>query len=86
MSDMETSVEYTVQIGVFRSQDAAKSVANPLEYLGYPVRVENFNNLYYVFVGAFSVLEEATNLEGDLKALGYNTLIKEIQIEELPGV
>ncbi len=85
MSESSDSKRYSVQVGVFRTEEAANSVANPLIYLGYPVRVvKGDNNLYYVLVGDYPLLSEATEDEMDLKSLGYETLIKEINVQEFP--
>lgn len=84
MSDSQVSVRYSVQVGVFRSDAAANSVTKPLIMLGYPVRVLKIDNLYYVLVGDYPLLSEATELEADLRSLGYDTLIKEFEQIELP--
>ncbi len=85
MNDRPDSKRYSVQVGVFRTEAAANSVANPLIYLGYPARVvKGDNNLYYVLVGDYPLLSEATEDEADLKLLGYETLIKEFNVQELP--
>lgn len=84
MDNDENKGIYTVQVGVFRTEAAAKSVARPLIALGYPVRIIRVNDLYYVLVGNFELLSEATELEGDLRSLGYDTIIKKANVEELP--
>lgn len=85
MSDRVDSKRYSVQVGAFRTEAAANSVANPLIYLGYPVRIiKGNNNLYLVLVGDYPLLSEATEDEADLKSLGYDTLVKEFNEQEFP--
>ncbi|MDD5937352.1 MAG: SPOR domain-containing protein [Clostridiales bacterium] len=86
MSDQSVSTRYSVQVGAFRTEAAANSVANPLVYLGYPVRVIQQDGLYFVLVGDYPLLSEATEAEQDLNLLGYETLIKEFEQKELPNL
>lgn len=84
MDKVDNKGIYSVQVGAYRNEAAAKSVARPLMMLGYPVRIMRENDLYYVLVGNFTLLSEATELESDLRALGYDTIIKKVEVEELP--
>ena len=84
MDKVENKGIYSVQVGAYRTEAPARSDARPLMMLGYPVRVLRENDLYYVLVGNFPLLSEATELESDLRSLGYDTIIKKVEVEELP--
>ena len=76
-------IKYSVQVGAFRTQEAAMKFAQPLKTLGYPVKVIQRGQLYVVLVGEYSILAEATEAEGDLRSLGYQTIVKEYIEKEL---
>lgn len=76
-------VRYSVQVGAFRSKEAAQDYAKPLYAIGYPVAIIKSGDLYMVLVGNYSILEEATEAEMDLKELGFDTIIKRFEETEL---
>jgi hypothetical protein len=50
-------------------------MADQLRRMGYDVAVEMFRDLYAVKVGERDELDDATELERELRRLGYETLI-----------
>lgn len=66
---------YRVQTGLFRNRENADRMADQLRRMGYDVAIEMFQDLYAVKVGERDDLDDATELERELKHLGYETLI-----------
>lgn len=72
-SSPETSGGYTVQVGSFASEEAARQVSSKLEAGGYPAfvkaaRVRGRGLTYRVRVGAFATRKEAQRFGDKLRA------------------
>lgn len=66
---------YRVQTGLFRNRANADMMAEQIRKMGYPVAIEMFRDLYAVKVGEKDELEDAVELEQELRRMGYETLI-----------
>lgn len=66
---------YMVQTGIFRVRDLAEQELSMLKSQGYPAFLVAKDGLYYVRAGAFKNLENAVQMEQDLRRRGYNTLL-----------
>lgn len=79
---MDDQSRYSVQVGIFKNLKAAKELKERVEAVGYPVSIEPLGSMYAVLVGDYSLLQEATEAEGDLRSLGFHTIIKEFEVKE----
>jgi len=66
---------YRVQVGLFRVYENALNVLNRLTMQGYQAQIVDQGDFYSVQVGDFPTLDEAAELERNLRILGYNTLL-----------
>lgn len=67
--------KYGVQVGLFRYQSNAEYLKEELENIGYTVVVRREEPYYAVVVGRETTLEDATNLQNQLRQQGYDTLV-----------
>lgn len=67
--------QYGVQVGLFRYQSNAEYLQEELEEMGYTVTVRREGPYYAVVVGRENTLEEAVNLQNQLRQQGYETLV-----------
>ena len=66
---------YTVQTGAFRNQNYAARLENELKAQDFPAVTIQEDGLYRVFVGSYTTLDDAADMERKLKRAGYQTLI-----------
>lgn len=66
---------YTVQTGAFRNQNYAARLENELKSQDFPAVTIQEDGLYRVFVGSYTTLDDAADMERRLKRAGYQTLI-----------
>lgn len=69
---------YGVQVGLFRYRSNAEYLKEELEEMGYTVVVRREEPYYAVVVGREPTLEDATNLQNQLRQQGYDTLVVNI--------
>lgn len=67
--------QYGVQVGLFRYQSNAAYLQEELQDMGYTVLVRREEPYYAVVVGRESTLEDAVNLQSQLRQQGYDTLV-----------
>lgn len=67
--------QYGVQVGLFRYQSNAEYLKEELEDMGYTVVVRREEPYYAVVVGREPTLEDAANLQNQLRQQGYDTLV-----------
>lgn len=70
--------QYGVQVGLFRYQSNADYLSEELQDMGYTVAVRRQEPYYAVVVGREPTLEDAVNLQGQLRQQGYDTLVVNI--------
>ncbi len=70
-----SSNRYGVQVGLFRHESNALYLKEQLESQGYVATVRWEEPYYAVIVGRESTLEDATELQNQLRQDGYDTLI-----------
>lgn len=73
--DDDENETYRVQTGLFRNRANADAMAAQLRNMGFPVAIEMFNDLYAVKVGEHDDLDDARELEQQLRRMGYDTLV-----------
>lgn len=73
--DVEESLLYRVQVGLFRNRDYANRLNYELIDKGYPAYILASDGFYKVQVGAFEQLGNAVTMEQRLRRDGYQTLI-----------
>lgn len=66
---------YAVQTGLFRNYSNAAFEVDRLNEMGYNARIVPWNDYFAVQTGMTDTLEDARELEQDLRRLGYDTLI-----------
>lgn len=66
---------YYVQTGLFRNPNYANNLANRLWYLGYPANLDTYNEFFRVKVGPYSSMEQAVEVERNLRRDGFQTLL-----------
>ena len=66
---------YTVQTGAFRNQNYAARLENELKAQDFPAVTIQEDGLHRVFVGSYTTLDDAADMERKLKRAGYQTLI-----------
>lgn len=71
----QTSYHYRVQVGLFRQYENAERLQLELYQQGYPAQIIPQGEFYAVQVGDFSTLDEAAELERNIRLRGYNTLL-----------
>ena len=71
----EEAPRYGVQIGLFRYYANAEFLQQRYQDLGYTVQIRKEGPLYAVVVGMVPTLEEATELQRQLREMGNDTLI-----------
>ena len=73
---------YTIQVGAFRTEVAARQVLLQLSGKSYAGRIEppgtQTNGLYRVWVGDFAGRDEASQFQTGLRADGFPTFVKQI--------
>lgn len=67
--------EFGVQVGLFRYQPNAEYLKEELENMGYTVTMRYEEPYYAVIVGREPTLEDAVNLQNQLRRQGYETLV-----------
>lgn len=67
--------QYGVQVGLFRYASNADYLQEELQDMGYTVMVRREEPYYAVVVGREPTLEDAVNLQGQLRQQGYDTLV-----------
>ena len=67
---------YVIQTGAYRVRSLAEQQLVQLESEGYPAYLVSDDGYYYVRVGAFRELDNAVNLEKELRKAGYTTIMK----------
>ena len=66
---------YQIQVGAYQNQALAERQAGRLESQGFPAFVVYEDGLFKVRVGAFLSLDNAAQMERDLREYGYNTFM-----------
>lgn len=66
---------YMVQTGIYRLRSNADAQLAALQAQGFPAFLTAKDGLFYVRAGAFRDLDNAVQMERQLRNLGYNTLI-----------
>lgn len=66
---------YRIQVGLFRNYEYALGLMTRLFRSGYPGEIQRLDGLYSVFVGDFTDMDAAVELERRLRREGYNTLL-----------
>lgn len=66
---------YSVQTGAFRTPSYAMRLENELKEQGFPATLLEGPDLLRVVVGEYPTLEEAIEMEQELKRAGYQTMI-----------
>ncbi len=67
--------QFGVQVGLFRYESNAEYLKEELENMGYTVMVRWEDPFYAVVVGVEPTLEDAVNLQEQLRQQGYQTLV-----------
>ncbi len=75
LRDADEREIYRVQTGLFRNRKNADQMAAQLRAMGYMAAVETANGLYAVKAGEADDLDDALELERELKRMGYETLV-----------
>ena len=70
--------QYGVQVGLFRYQSNAAYLQEELQDMGYTVQVRREEPYYAVVVGREPTLEDAVNLQSQLRQQGYDTLVVKV--------
>ncbi len=75
--DMPSSsgLQYHVQTGAFRMEMYAQRLLNELLEQDFPAAIQHTGGFYRVWVGPFSLLDDAVQMEHRLKRAGYPTVI-----------
>lgn len=74
----ETSADapvYHIQTGLFRNREYAENLQNELLNEGFPVFLTNQGEFYRVETGAYTSLQNAVQMERNLRMFGYSTII-----------
>ena len=66
---------YQIQVGAYQNQALAERQAGRLEAQGFPAFVVYEDGLFKVRVGAFLNIDNAAQMERDLREYGYNTFM-----------
>lgn len=66
---------YQIQVGAYQNQALAERQAGRLEAQGFPAFIVYEDGLYKVRVGAFLNLDNAAQMERNLRDYGYNTFM-----------
>ncbi len=66
---------YSVQVGAFRNQANATRLENELKEQDFPAETVEENGIYRVFVGSYTTLDDAADMERRLKQAGYQTVV-----------
>ena len=74
-TDASDSSLYRIQVGAYRNQNLAETLAQDLQNQGFDAYVQYNNGIYRVQVGAFDTLDEAVAYERKLQQYGYDTLL-----------
>lgn len=67
--------EYGVQVGLFQYESNARYLQEQLQDMGYTVTMRRDNPYYAVIVGREPTLEDAAELQSQLRQQGYETLV-----------
>ncbi len=71
----DASSLYRIQVGAYRNQNLAQTLAQDLQNQGFDAYVQYNNGIYRVQAGAFDNLDEAVAYERKLMQYGYDTLL-----------
>ncbi|MDD2978411.1 MAG: N-acetylmuramoyl-L-alanine amidase [Hespellia sp.] len=69
------SMTYEIQVGAFRNELYANRLLQELLRQDYPARIEDSDGYYRVRIGMFHNLDDATQMEQQLRRSGYQTLV-----------
>jgi len=69
---------YLIQQGIYSSEDSVKKNTMDLGFYIYSVQ----NGMYYVYIGITKNIDNVQKLQGYFKDLGYDTLSKEIYVND----
>ena len=73
-----TKTPYAILVGVYSRPDEMAGIINRIESAGqFPYVIEETDNVYRLYVGAFTTKQGAENLHEQLKAAGINSVIEE---------
>ena len=73
-----TKTPYAILVGVYSKPDEMTGIINRIESAGqFPYVIEETDNVYRLYVGAFTTKQGAENLHEQLKAAGINSVIEE---------
>lgn len=67
---------YLIQQGIYSSEDSVKKNTMDLGFYIYSIQ----NGMYYVYIGITKNIDNIPKLQGYFKGLGYDTLSKEIYV------
>lgn len=70
-----TQTKYYVQTGLFRMVGNAEALADRLWYNGYPADIDYYNGLFRVLVGPYDTMQQAAQVERELRNMGIQTLV-----------
>ncbi|MHB8130047.1 MAG: N-acetylmuramoyl-L-alanine amidase [Mobilitalea sp.] len=73
--NIDSDYRYSVQVGLFRVYNNALNLQMKLMQGGYMAEIVSQGDLFAIYVGDFTCLDEAASLEQRLRILGYNTLL-----------
>ena len=62
---------YHLQLGAFRSQDAAQRMQKELENLGFPAHIKKKKQIHLVQIGQSLPIKEIQKIEGSLRKEKY---------------
>ena len=77
LADSEIMISLLQEQGhtMVEAEENADAMANKLRSMGYPVAIELSKDLYAVKVGEYDDLDDARELEQQLRRMGYDTLL-----------
>lgn len=75
--DVEPS--YMIQTGLYRNYQNALRQRRRMEQDGFPAMIQLYKTYFAVVTGYFENAREARNVEEELRALGYDTLIRTVR-------
>lgn len=75
LRELQPRTGYSIQTGLFRNYSNAGYEAERLEEMGYEVNIVPWKNYFAVRVGTVDTLEDAKELERELRQAGFDTLI-----------
>lgn len=75
MTGIVRDTVYRVQTGLYRNRTYAQRLADELQSRGYPAYLGTNGQFISVLVGEYNYLNEAVDMERQLRRAGYDTLI-----------